>query len=241
MSDPKFTRIQFNLERSARYQEFSVLLKHPIDIPPHLHPLPPKGGEERNGNIFPRYQSPLPFGERVRVRGDFETRISRYERCFGHTAHARVPAYELEYGEEHSYRQPQQLADITAFYAAFGLRLDPLVHERADHITVECEFMHFLIYKEAYALEHDGEEKALLCRQAAYRFLSEHLGRWMPAFSARLAKQAGEGVLKDIADRALSFITEDCQRLGITTGPIDLPVRVIQHEQETHCGSCPLS
>ncbi|MBI1976546.1 MAG: molecular chaperone TorD family protein [Candidatus Omnitrophica bacterium] len=132
------------------------------------------------------------------------------------------------------------MADITAFYTAFGLRLDPLIHERADHITVECEFMHFLIYKEVYALEHDGEEKALLCRQAASRFLSEHLGRWMPAFSARLAKQAGGGILKEIAERALSFITEECQRLGIQPGPTNLPIRVIQHEQETDCGSCSL-
>lgn len=63
-------------------QFFRILLQHRRDsaIPPHLHPLPPKGGEERMGhfslNRGRTQHSPLPLGERGRVRG--ETSLSRW-------------------------------------------------------------------------------------------------------------------------------------------------------------------
>ena len=164
--------------------------------------------------------------------------VKEYERCFGHTAHSRVPAYELEYGEEHSHRQPQQMADIAAFYSAFGLRVAEKIHERVDHAAVECEFVSFLIYKEAYALEHDGEEKALVCRDALHHFLSEHLGQWLPAFAHRLSRHAERGLMKDIADFAFTFAAEDAKSLGLKIGSVDMSVRPIEEGVETGCISC---
>jgi len=161
-----------------------------------------------------------------------------YEQCFGHTAHSKVPAYELEYGEEHSHRQPQELADITAFYQAFGLQVSEHARERVDHVSAECEFMYFLMYKEAYALEHDGEEKAAVVREASRQFLADHLGSWLPAFTLRLAKYDPEGLMKQITDVTLAFVMFDCDRQGIEAGPRDLPIRAIQERDETGCVSC---
>src|SRR3989338_5200256 len=45
-----------------------------------------------------------------------------YERIFGYSVQSAAPPYELEYGEEHSHRQPQELGAIAAFYQAFGLQ-----------------------------------------------------------------------------------------------------------------------
>jgi TorA maturation chaperone TorD len=165
----------------------------------------------------------------------------QYERCFGHTAHSKVPPYELEYGEEHSHRQPQELADIAAFFHAFGLQVSQQAHERVDHISVECEFMSFLLYKEDYALEHDGEEKAMICRQASVDFLSRHLGRWAVSFALRLSQHAGQTLMGRIGDFAFSFINRDCQLCGVQAGPSDLPVRLIQEKEETGCTSCSLA
>lgn len=166
--------------------------------------------------------------------------IDQYELCFGHTAHSKVPPYELEYGEEHSHRQPQELADIAAFYHAFGLGVSQQAHERADHISVECEFMSFLLYKEAYALEHDGEEKASICRQASVDFLSCHLGRWVVSFTHRLSQHAGQTLMGRMGDFAFSFINQDCQRCGIGAGPSHLSIREIQEKEEIGCTSCSL-
>src|SRR3989338_475308 len=117
----------------------------------------------------------------------------QHENCFGHTAHGIVPSYELEYGQEQSLREPHQLSDISAFYHAFGLKINEKIHERVDHITVECEFMHFITYKEAYAIECGEEENAAICNKASHRILSDHLGRWAPSLAGRLSKQAKKG------------------------------------------------
>ena len=80
------------------------------------------------------------------VSGDPEVWRRQYENIFGHTACSKVPLYELEYGEEHSYREPQELADITGFYRAFGLQSAENVHERPDHVSLEAEFVYFLLH-----------------------------------------------------------------------------------------------
>lgn len=164
--------------------------------------------------------------------------IDQYEYYFGHTALGRVPAYENEYGEEHSYRQPHELSDIASFYHAFGLQINSKTHERVDHVSVECEFMALLIYKEVYALEQNEQEHAEICRNAAHRFLSEHLGRWLPAFTARLLRKTQKGIMHSIAEVASTFIAKDCETIGIDSGRLDLHIREIDTVQDSGCVSC---
>ena len=170
-------------------------------------------------------------------KSDLAEWICEYERCFGHTVNTAAPAYELEYGEEHSHREPQTLADITAFYNAFGLKIAQNAHERADHVSVECEFMHYLLYKEAFAIEEGTEEQVLVTREASKNFLTHHLGYWLPSFARRLSK-ISEGIMQEAALFALEFVTEDFRRLGIQAGSSDLPIRTIQEKEETGCVSC---
>ena len=77
----------------------------------------------------------LPLRNKARLIGQFKglleklqqatgkDLIAQYEDCFGYTASGPVPCYELEYGEEHTHREPQQLSDISSFYNAFGLKV----------------------------------------------------------------------------------------------------------------------
>ena len=131
-----------------------------------------------------------------------------------------------------------ELADIAAFYRAFGLQVTEQARERVDHVSVECEFMYFLTFKEAHALEEGQAENASICKEASSRFLADHLGRWLPAFALRLSKFAGEGLMKLIADFAFLFLVSDCKRMGIEAGPSNLPIRMIQEQEETGCISC---
>ena len=72
----------------------------------------------------------------------------------------------------------ERLADLAAFYHAFGLEVAEDAGERHDHLCLELEFMCVLAAKEAYAHEHqlDAEQLAQ-CRDAQKTFLREHLGR----------------------------------------------------------------
>lgn len=167
--------------------------------------------------------------------------IAEYEYCFGHTAHSQASPYELEYGEEHSHREPQELADITAFYQAFGLQVSEKSRERGDHISIEFEFMQFLTFKMIYALERGERDHVAICEEAVLRFLSDHLTRWIPAFATRLARTSRSDWMKAIADYCLDFILIECEIQGVEAGDQNLPVRVIEEKSETGCVSCHLS
>ena len=204
---------------------------------------------KENGHIWQEAVDTLSFGDQHGLRkllDEFLTELKNttsrewakeYEKLLGHTVNGIAPAYELEYGEQHTHREPQQLADITAFYSAFGLKLSSRSHERADHASVELEFMCFLLYKELVALENGEEEKAEISREASRRFLSEHLGYWFPAFTLRVSKHA-QGFLKGIAHFAFEFVVQDCLAQNIKAGPQDLPIRAIQEKNEASCVSC---
>jgi TorA maturation chaperone TorD len=220
------------LARSAGYGALAVLLRRPDGRTApgfsrhELERLPEVCfflNSERN--------DPLPLSAH-RLKKELETAsveewAKECDRIFGHSAHGAAPPYELEYGEEHSCRQPQELGDIAAFYHAFGLRPAGASHERADHIATECEFMQVLLYKQAE-----------LCEAAARRFLAEHLGRWGAAFALRLARVARKGVLEAVACLTLEWLADECERIGVAAGPREMPLHRPVEQAQTACGTC---
>lgn len=246
MSDPTSTKIQSETEallsRSILYQALSFFLRRP-------DPTLDFSAIKENARIFQDAADALSPDGPSNLRKMLDDLLlefaktappewmNQYEKFLGYTVNGIAPAYELEYGEEHTHRQPQQLADIAAFHHAFGLQLSSQSHERVDHASVECEFMHFLLYKELLAREEGKKEQAEICWEASRRFLSEHLGYWFPAFVLRLSKHS-EGLMKKVADFAFEFVVQDCFLLGIKPGPKDLPIRSIQERAETGCVSC---
>jgi TorA maturation chaperone TorD len=248
MSGPTFTKTQSEptelLARSFFYRLLSALFRHPGSGELREEILESRAGGKEALKVLGAGRGAEDLTGHLQLvfktlRGvSHREWAEQYEQCFGHTANSKVPAYELEYGEEHSHRQPQELADITAFYQAFGLQVSQREHERADHISVECEFMGALVFKEAYALNSGEEEHASITREASQQFLSEHLSKWLPAFAYRLSKFAGKGLMRWIADLALCFIITECRTQEINCGNYDLPVRAIQETEETGCTTC---
>ena len=148
-----------------------------------------------------------------------------HRRLFGHTARGEVPAYETEYGNEAIFQQPQELGDLAGFLAAFGLALRPEVRERIDHVSCECEFLAFLAYKEAYALDRDDAAMRDATERAAALFLRDHLARLVPAFTRRVARADADGFYHALATLLLAVVTYDCRRLGVPLGPDGLGLR----------------
>jgi DMSO reductase family type II enzyme chaperone len=174
---------------------------------------------------------------------DFDDFAASHLACFGHTVRGDCPMNEIEYGDLKAdpLFQPHRLADLAAFFAAFGLEVTPDAAERIDHISIELEFMSVLAAKEAYAIEHQFDEDNLdVLRDAQRNFLREHLGRWTPAFSRRLARMA-EGTLLGAAAGLLGeFIRHECARLGVAAGSADLLLRPVDEAMERLCDSCGL-
>ena len=163
---------------------------------------------------------------------------NRHRRLFGHTAHAKVPPYETEYGEHSLFQQPQQLGDIAGFFAAFGLKLKVSEHERSDHISCECEFLSFLSRKEAYALQQADESMLEATRHGQKLFLRDHLARFAHAFVNLLNREDGQGFYGTLGQLCLAFLKSECDRFRIPLGPELLPLRPSAPVDECFtCGS----
>jgi putative dimethyl sulfoxide reductase chaperone len=136
------------------------------------------------------------------------------------------PPYECTY---YAGGMEQNLADIAGFYRAFGLQLAPEAHERADHVSSQLEFMAVLCAKEARALGHNLAEPAGICRDARRSFLEFHLGRWTPAFAARLEAKARLPLYPALAGVLRAFLDAEAEELGATLGPAHVsPVNQVE-------------
>jgi len=161
-----------------------------------------------------------------------------YNFLFGHVVQGKCPPYELEYGEsEERLQQPHELADLSAFYRAFGLEITDGVGERHDFVSLECEFLAFLCFKEAYAEEHGDSDLALISVDAQRKFLREHLGRWAPAFTRRLERLAPRGLYRALARFSQAHIIAECRRLGVEPGSENLKL-VVQLKKPDGCQTC---
>jgi putative dimethyl sulfoxide reductase chaperone len=172
----------------------------------------------------------------------FDAFISDYVLVFGHAARGSCPLNEIEYGDLKAdpLFQPHRLADLAAFYRAFGVEVTEDATERQDHICLELEFMSVLAAQEAYAHEHRcDQEQISQCRAAQKKFLREHLGRWLPAFARRLAGAVGDGALGSLARFTQEFVSADCRRFGVTPGSQDLLLHPMD-ESASLCASCGL-
>jgi len=125
-----------------------------------------------------------------------EDRAAEYQRVFGLVTSKECPPYESEYcPQTFSVYRSQRMADVAGYYRAFGLAPSREQPERPDHITLQLEFLAWLVAKEDYARSGavpDGDQKAHICHDAQRRFLEEHLAWWAPAFAWALQKRADE-------------------------------------------------
>ncbi len=159
---------------------------------------------------------------------------SEFVRLFSPSVDGNCPPYETEYTGAHVFMGAQQLADVAGFYRAFGLTVSSRLRDRPDHIAAELEFMYVLALKEARAFARGERANAGLCRDAQRKFLRDHLGRWLGAYSHRLSARAGEGFYDALAGVARAFVERDARRLRVQPDVV-APGNVSRPEPSLEC------
>ena len=155
---------------------------------------------------------------------DVETLAQGYRETFGGATVAMdCPPYEMYFSGSHIWQQTQDLSDISGFYKAYGIEIeeDKTSSRRWDHIAVELEFLHFLTYKLAYAIENCSEEEQESCLSAKKKFLYAHIGRWIKAFSVSVVKKTPEDFYRQAATLATAFVHIEMTKLSVDAEEID--------------------
>lgn len=150
------------------------------------------------------------------------------------------PHYEADLIGGDSFRAVHLVADVAAFYAAFGVEVSAAAHERPDYIGVELDFMRLLATKETYAAARGDRRRVRLCRTAQARFFEEHLGRWAALFAENLGRVVDSLFYQAAARLLLQFIAAETTYLAVTPRPID-PLANRPPETTTPAGVIPLA
>jgi len=150
---------------------------------------------------------------------EFSDLQDEHRRVFSNVISLDAPPYETLFGNEHVFQQSHTMGDIAGYYKAFGLELAEVVHERLDHLSVEFEFLHFLAYKESYALCHDGEEKLQIVLTAEKKFVRDHVGRWAPLFADMCSKKAHRGFYMLLCELCKAYLKFEFAYLNVTPQP----------------------
>jgi DMSO reductase family type II enzyme chaperone len=96
------------------------------------------------------------------------------------------------------------MEEAVRFYNHFGLSMAESPRELPDHIMTQLEFLHFLAFREAEALEGDDDPSPF--QRAQRDFVSRHPGRWVPRLRERLDQNDPMPFFRSCAGRALSAV-----------------------------------
>ncbi|MCI0437965.1 MAG: molecular chaperone TorD family protein [Chloroflexi bacterium] len=231
-------KVEETLARSAIYELLSLAFMYPAEgAAASLSEGSRKLCKAISGTGWSNIEAAIArFGDELGALDDEALEDSHIE-AFGHVASNDCPPYEGEYGQAHIFQKSQTISDLSAFYSAFGVGINPDAKERLDHVSVEMEFMHLLTLKEAYARIHNhGEDKALICRQAQGVFLANHLANWIKEFAARLKQKSGQGVYLSLARLLEAHMDAEFRRFQLDSSPLPLSETRDVPGEEIECG-----
>lgn len=111
------------------------------------------------------------------------------------------------YGGLYGGARMKKMEEAVRFYNHFGLSLSEKPRELPDHLTTQLEFLHYLAFREAEALQ--AEQDAGAYRRAQRDFIERHPGQWIPKLRAKLEQEGAmrfflslAGALERLLERA---------------------------------------
>ena len=244
---PQVSDVMAALARATSYRVFALAFQAPTDVR-----LRAMGGHEGFTVLEDAFRCLDPGASRAmaddfarlrRARRCAEALAPEYFRVFGHTTRGLACPCETEYGDDRTFRQPQQLADISGYYLAFGLTPPAASDVRQDHVACECEFMAFLSLKDAHFTAvpdrtAEAEETLETTRGAMHTFLRDHLSQFGRAFASRLSAEENGSYYSAWGSLFARFLDGECARAGIAGGPTELAVRTeLIDDAPMACGS----
>lgn len=125
------------------------------------------------------------------------------------TSQAPCPPYESAYREREGRERGLVAVAVERAYAASGVALSD-GRELPDHASLELGFLSLLCEEEERAWREGDAERSVGCLRREEEFHEQHLQRWFPTFTRRLAHAAPPDSLYGLlAEAARAFVVHD--------------------------------
>jgi DMSO reductase family type II enzyme chaperone len=124
------------------------------------------------------------------------------------------------YGGLYAGARMKTMEEAVRFYNYFGLTMAENPRELPDHITTQLEFLHFLTFREAEALQRGEDTDSY--RRAQRDFIARHPGRWIPKLYRKLEHQQPMPFFLELVRRIESLLERDLAHLVSLVGAIPI-------------------
>ena len=94
-------------------------------------------------------------------------------------------------------------------YREAGVGIDGDFKDAPDHITVELEFMSFLIFKAIEASGNSDSAETVFSFEKQRSFFEDHLGAWVFEFVDAVEKNAAAEFYRNLVKATAAFLKED--------------------------------
>jgi DMSO reductase family type II enzyme chaperone len=121
------------------------------------------------------------------------------------------------YGGLYGGARMKTMEEAIRFFNHFGLTLSEEQRELPDHLATELEFLHFLTFREAEALQQQADPGPF--RRAQRDFIERHPGSWVPKLASRLEKQQPMRFFAELIGRLQRFLAHEQRYLTGLVGP----------------------
>jgi DMSO reductase family type II enzyme chaperone len=205
VNSPEPSEHERAIARSRAYRLFSEAFEYPDDERPQRvrdgafsRPL-----EEALALVAPELGEGLEHAALCDGGQDDELAID-YTRLFD--VGASGPPCPL-YGGLYGGARMKTMEEAIRFYNHFGLKLSERPRELPDHIGTQLEFLHYLAFREAEALEGEGDPAPY--QRAQRDFVERHPGHWVPMLRERVEKEEPMAFFREIVRQLDRFLAHE--------------------------------
>lgn len=135
-----------------------------------------------------------------------EDLLVAYAKLFVGPNELLAPPYGSVYLDGEKMVMGDSTMEVIKFYEEQGLSMDKEFENLPDHITIELEFMYYLIFKETEALEKSQWDTALDFIKTQGLFLDKYLKRWINPFCDKIKQGTDNEFYTGLADCLTAFI-----------------------------------
>ncbi len=135
-----------------------------------------------------------------------EDLLVAYAKLFVGPNELLAPPYGSVYLDGEKKVMGDSTLEAIKMYEEQGLSIDSGFGNLPDHVTVELEFMYYLIFKEAEALERSDWDTALDLIKTQELFFDKFLGRWVKPFCDKIKEGTENEFYTSLADCVSVFI-----------------------------------